>query len=224
MKLLNVNRNAKTIKNLKKGYLTGILYLAPSKILCPACSEGCRKSCLFSSGRGQMPSVYKPRQRKTRMFLERPEAFKEYLKADIQMLCAIAKDKNLKPSVRINGTSDIDVCRDLKEVLEAFPDVQFYDYTKRIDVLFKERPDNYYLCFSRSENTSEDFIVDLLTRGINVAIVFDEVPKEWKGVPVIDGDETDLRFLDPKGVIVGLKAKGKAKKDTTGFVIRMKGK
>lgn len=224
MKLLNVNSNAKTIKNLKKGYLTGILYLAPSKTLCPACSEGCRKSCLFSSGRGQTPSVYKPRQRKTRMFLERPDVFKEYLKSDIQMLCAIAKDKNLKPSVRINGTSDIDVCRDLKEVLEAFPDVQFYDYTKRIDVLFKERPDNYYLCFSRSENTSEDFIVDLLTRGINVAIVFDEVPKEWKGVPVIDGDETDLRFLDPKGVIVGLKAKGKAKKDTTGFVIRMKGK
>lgn len=143
---------------------------------------------------------------------------------DITQLQRKARKLNLKPSVRINGTSDIDVAVVFKDLLEAFPKVQFYDYTKRIELVQRELPKNYYLCFSRSEKTSEETIKELLTNGTNVVIVFDEVPEEYLGYRVVNGDETDLRFLDPKGVIVGLKAKGEAKKDTTGFVVRLKGK
>lgn len=224
MHLLNVNTNAKTVKNFKKGHLTGVLYLTPSVLLCPACSEGCRRSCLYTAGRGRFEEVKKARANRTRMFFKEPQKFYWLLHEDITQLQRKARKLNLKPSVRINGTSDIDVAVVFKDLLEAFPKVQFYDYTKRIELVQRELPKNYYLCFSRSEKTSEETIKELLTNGTNVVIVFDEVPEEYLGYRVVNGDETDLRFLDPKGVIVGLKAKGEAKKDTTGFVVKLKGK
>lgn len=218
MRLLSVNQDAKTIKGVKKGYLTGILYLLPNKKLCPCCSPGCRKACLVSAGKGQMTSVSKARMRKTKMFLKNRDAFMRYLLADIQELVDRADLERLKPCVRINGTSDIPIEEELGVVLDTFPDVQFYDYTKdwnRVATM-----PNYHLTYSRSEKTRFGDIVEMLHNNNNVAVVFEEVPDEWFGMEVIKGDETDLRFLDKKGCIVGLKAKGKAKKDTTGFVIR----
>lgn len=219
MRLLSVNRDAKTIKGVKKGYLTGILYLLPNKTLCPCCSPGCRKACLVSAGHGQMSSVSKARKRKTQMFLKNRDAFIRYLLADIQELVDKADLARLKPCVRINGTSDIPIEEELSVALDTFPDVQFYDYTKDWNRVATRK--NYHLTYSRSEKTRFGDIVEMVHNNNNVAVVFEEVPDEWFGMEVIKGDETDLRFLDKKGCIVGLKAKGKAKKDTTGFVVRI---
>jgi hypothetical protein len=123
--------------------------------------------------------------------------------------------------VRLNGTSDILWERESKPpVMDLFPKVRFYDYTKAPLELRKDRPPRYHLTFSRGAYTSDTEIARILATGVNVAVVFaPSVPKAWKGFRVIDGDKSDLRFLDPKGVIVGLEAKGKARKDRSGFVV-----
>jgi hypothetical protein len=126
---------------------------------------------------------------------------------------------NLTPVFRLNGTSDIrweTVKVDgFDNIMAMFPNVQFYDYTKIANR--RDLPANYHLTFSLAESNLAD-AERALANGMNVAAVFRTVPKVFLSVPVIDGDATDLRFLDPKGVIVGLKAKGKAKKDDSGFV------
>lgn len=190
----------------------------PNKKLCPACSAGCRKACLVSAGHGRMSSVQQSRLRKTTLWLKNREAFKRFLIADIQDLIFKAQFQKLIPCVRINGTSDIDVQEELYDILYMFKDVQFYDYTKVWNREVKCK--NYYLCYSRSEKTTDEQIQQKLLQDKNVAVVFDTVPEMWHGFTVIPGDDSDLRFLDPKGAIIGLKAKGKAKKDTTGFVVR----
>lgn len=221
MRLLSVNQDAKTIKGVKYGYLTGILYLAPTKALCPCSSKGCRKACLFSAGHGRFKSVIESRKNKTYMYLHHRDAFIRYLLADIQELVDVSLKKKLKPCVRINGTSDIDVEAVFKEVLDTFPSVQFYDYTKILTR--KAVSKNYHLTYSRSEDTTQEAIKNLIESGNNVAVVFgDSLPDTWQGFRVVKGDDSDLRFLDPKGVIVGLTAKGSAKKDTTGFVVKLK--
>lgn len=217
-RLLSINSDAKTIKGVKKGYLTGILYLIPSPTLCPCCSEGCRKSCLVSAGHGRMKSVFEARRKKTLMYLKNPSGFENILMQDVAELVRKAEKKKLLPCVRINGTSDIDVQGVFKGLLKAYPGVHFYDYTK--DWSRRSKFSNYDLCYSRSERTSEETIKEFTRLGHNVAVVFDKVPEYWRGIKVINGDESDLRFLDERGIIVGLKAKGAAKHDTTGFVVR----
>lgn len=216
-KLLTVGADAKTVKGEKYGYLTGILYLKPSTLLCPACSEGCRKSCLFSAGRGRMSSTIGARMRRTGIWHNQKELFKRWLDEDVGALVKEAGRKGLRPCVRLNGTSDINVEYEFKELLEKYNTVQFYDYTK----VWGRTPkfENYYLVYSRSENTSLEDIDKKIKMGYNVAVVFKEIPETWEGWEVIKGDDSDLRFLDPQGVIVGLTAKGKAKHDSTGFVI-----
>lgn len=218
MHLLSVSSDAKTIKGEKRGYLTGILYLLPSKLLCPGCSAGCRKVCLVSAGRGKMKCVNKARARKTHMFLKQFDMFKRFLIEDIKALKIRAEHKGFMPCVRLNGTSDIDIEETFGDILEMFPDVQFYDYTK-VWTRTATAP-NYHLTYSRSEKTLVEDIKDYVSEGKNVAVVFDKLPLTYCGMTVVVGDDTDLRFLDPEGVIVGLTAKGKAKKDTTGFVVR----
>lgn len=219
MRLLSVNADAKTAKGVKRGYLTGILYLIPSDVLCPGCSPGCRRVCLVSAGHGQMKSVYKARARKTQMYLHSFQNFKKLLIQDIKELIKRAEHKSLTPCVRINGTSDIDIEKVFGDVLDMFKDVQFYDYTK---VWSREATKkNYHLTYSRSEKTSVGDIEDMYYGGKGVAVVFDKVPEKWEGMKVVSGDDSDLRFLDPQGAIIGLKAKGKAKKDTSGFVVRI---
>ena len=224
--LLSIDTNAKTVKGQKQGYRTGILYLAPASVsgvinVCAFASPACETACLYTAGRGAFNSVQKARIAKTRLYVSDKSAFVETLKTNVRQLIAKCAKVNATPAVRLNGTSDIGWER--HGIIQAFNETQFYDYTKNyirmIGFLFGKLPSNYHLTFSRSE-TNDDLCLDVLNRGGNVAVVFrNELPTHWNGFPVINGDENDLRFLDPKGVVVGLKAKGKAKSDTTGFVV-----
>lgn len=158
--------------------------------------------------------------RKTGLYMNQLETFKRWLREDIKRLCAEAQRKRLKPCVRLNGTSDIDVQEVFGDILDEFSSAQFYDYSKVWNR--KAYKSNYYLVYSRSETTTEKAIDKKIEEGYNVAVVFDKVPKTWRGHTVVPGDDSDLRFLDPQGVIVGLQAKSRAKSDTTGFVVQVK--
>lgn len=221
MELLAVGTDAKTVKGEKKGVMTGIMYLTPGKT-CPFASPGCKAACLNTAGRGAFNSVQKGRARKTALFYADKAAFVDILKKDVMALVKKAKKNDLFPAVRLNGTSDI--CWENipgtngKTVFEDFPNVQFYDYTKNPTRLGKV-PSNYDLTFSLSEINAEEALNIARNSVARIAVVFKTVPDTWKGLTVITGDDSDIRFNDPKGVVVGLTAKGKAKKDTSGFVI-----
>lgn len=238
--LTPMEANAKTSKNAITGdHFSAILHLAPATLagcgnMCPAASEGCRKACLNTAGRGGMikegdstNTVQDARIRKTKLLHENSDEFFKHLHNDINKVRKYSQTANKKPVVRLNGTSDL-AWEDFrpsiwagKNVFEAFPDVQFYDYTKRPDRVMKNKHGNYHLTFSQSE-ANPRVAKRLAEAGHNVAVVFGgkNLPKTYHGRPVISGDEHDLRFLDPKGGnIVGLKAKGDAKADTSGFVV-----
>ena len=219
--------NAKTIKGEKLGYLTGILYLAPAREsgvmdTCPMSTAGCRAGCLFTAGRASFtPSIITARINKTKWLHEDRTSFVDQLRKNIASLIRKAKRANLIPAVRINGTSDLPQLA--LQMAGEFPEVQFYDYSKLPRVWQRARA-NYHLTFSHSETNLSDCI-DTLNRGINVAVVFNTprskpLPDTWHGFPVVNGDTHDLRFLDQHriGLVIGLHAKGKAKKDKTGFV------
>lgn len=225
--LLSIDTNAKTVKGQKKGYKTGILYLAPASVsgainVCIFASAACKAACLYSAGRGAFTSVQQARINKTKLFVSDKHAFVETLKLNVSKLVSNCLKSKATPTVRLNGTSDINWER--YSVIQAFPKVQFYDYTKNhfrmMLFLAGKLPSNYSLTFSRSEVNEADCI-EVLSKGGNVAVVFRSktLPQTWQGFKVINGDENDLRFLDPKGVVVGLSAKGKAKSDTSGFVV-----
>ena len=229
--LLSVGADAKTVKGEKFGYLTGILYLQPADMsgtnLCPMASAGCKAACLFTAGMGRFPSVKAGRARKTQLFLNNRQSFMKQIVMDIGILELEAKFKGMKPVVRLNGTSDIqweNILHDGKTIFEHFPNVQFMDYTKivkRMMPLAKaQKIENYHLTFSRSE--SNHALADtVISMGGNVAVVFaGNPPSVFMGRPVVDGDKSDLRFIDGDNVIVALKAKGRAKYDTTGFIVR----
>jgi hypothetical protein len=225
MNYLSIDTNAKTIKGQTKGYLTGILYLAPAdlsgKNLCPHASKGCKAACLFTAGRGAMNPIREARLRKTFAFLNDRKAFVEDLKKDIAALQKKAIKKGMIPCVRLNGTSDLPWHS--MGIFQSFSDIQFYDYTpnkdRMVEFLKGKLPSNYHLTFSRKEDNQES-VQYILNAGGNVAVVFaGEFPQTYLGKPVVNGDETDLRFLDGENVVVGLKAKGKAKKDESGFVV-----
>lgn len=230
--LLSVSRDAKTKKGLGKGVLTGVLYLSPHSIvspltLCPASTPGCRAACLFSAGRGIFSRVQKARANRTNLWVENPDVFLDILRNDIRRIVQFAKKNNLKPAIRLNGTSDI--CWENFDIIQEFPDVQFYDYTKLPVNKRGKIPSNYHLTYSVSESPrSWKCAEEYLKNGMNVAIVFHDnllktyvMKHGYGGYKVIDGDLTDIRFRDRKGVVVSLTAKGKAKKDTSGFVRRL---
>lgn len=224
MKLLTIG-NTKTTKGEAKGYLTFIMHLAPSTLsgynTCPMASAGCASACLNTAGRGRFTATQEARIRKTRWFFENRDSFMAQLVKDIQAAIRKADREGMTPVFRLNGTSDIRwesvAVEGFRNVMEMFPNTQFYDYTKLTNR--RDIPANYHLTFSRSETNEIDALRMLTEQGMNVAVVFDTLPEKWAGVKVIDGTETDLRFLDEKCVIVGLVAKGKAKKDTSGFTI-----
>ena len=225
---------------MKEGYNTYILHLAPHTLsghnTCPKATAGCSAACLNTAGRGGMfkrgeftNNIQKARIRKTELFYENRNQFMELLVKDITLAIKQSKRMNLIPVFRLNGTSDISWEKypvQMGEVVysnifNAFGFVQFYDYTK---VLGRKVSNisNYHLTFSAADGNDLDV---LLARkaGYNIATVFGikktlPMPDSYMGLPVFNGDESDLRFLDPKQVIVGLYAKGKAKKDTSGFV------
>tara|TARA_R100001460_G_scaffold6291_5_gene16671 strand:- start:89 stop:793 length:705 start_codon:yes stop_codon:yes gene_type:complete len=231
MKLLN-SGNAKTLKGEKVGFRTFGLHLSPATKsgfnVCQWASAGCRAACLDTAGRGCMSNVQNSRIAKTRRFFKDNFGFMSDLRIEIGKAIKSAARKNLTPCFRLNLTSDIP-WENMKKgsktsVIEEFPEVNFYDYTKGFYRMRKwldgKMPKNYHLTFSRSEETSDDRIKKILSLGGNVAVVFrGSLPKTYLGFPVVDGDENDLRFKDKKGVIVGLVEKGLAKKDETGFVV-----
>jgi hypothetical protein len=233
--LLSVSADAKTIKGESVGYLTGILYLAPYTSggignLCAFASPGCIASCLFTAGRGTFPNVRAGRIRRTEWFHGDRAGFMAQLVRDIAALVRKAERLGLTPAVRLNGTSDVtweNVRIDGRSVFEMFPNVRFYDYTKnprRMRAYLAGRlPSNYSLTFSRSECNDADAVA-ILANGGNVAVVFSTargkaLPLVYASHPIIDGDVSDTRFLDARGVVVGLRAKGEARKDTSGFVV-----
>lgn len=224
MKLLTKS-NAKTVKGEKRGYQTFILYLAPGDLsgyeVCGGRSPGCTSDCLFTAGRGRMSNIQQARIRKTKFFFEDRDQFMAQLVRDVVSAIASSKRKGLTPVFRLNGTSDIPwesiECGEFKNIFARFPDVIFYDYTKLLGRI--KLPHNYHLTFSRSE-TNDEKIRKAFAKGMNVAVVFDSLPPTFKGYPVINGDNDDLRFLDTPMSIVGLLAKGKAIKSTSNFVIR----
>ena len=222
--------NPKIQKGTKLGYLSFILHLAPSTLsgrnTCPKATPGCIASCLNTAGRGGMfkrgentNTIQRARIRKTNYFYEQRQDFMLDLKKDIEKGIKMATKLGLTPVFRLNGTSDLswekyDMLPGLN-VFECFPTVQFYDYTKILGRKVKGIA-NYHLTFSKAENNDSD-VAEALLQGMSVVAVYDKIPE---GVP--SADETDLRFLDPKGTMLGLKAKGRAKKDYSGFVIRLK--
>ena len=232
-KLLN-NGNAKTSKGEKLGWITYGLHLAPfnlsGKNVCSHASKGCAAACLNTAGRGAMSNVQSARIAKTQKFFADKEAFTWQLAKEIGNAVKLATKKGMKPCFRLNLTSDLP-WENIKveshgkklSLIEMFTNVQFYDYTKNfkrmLSFLKGEMPKNYHLTFSRSE-CNDDKVSIVKELGGNIAAVFrNELPKAWKSVQVIDGDETDLRFLDGANKIVGLVEKGLAKKDKSGFVI-----
>jgi len=227
-KTLITSGDAKTIKGEKLGYRTGIMYLAPARQsgvinVCPSASLGCMAMCLNTAGRGQMDMVQQVRLSRTLFLKENPSAFYVQLKNEVGKVIQSAKRAGKIPAIRVNGTSDLPKL--VKPLAISFPDVQFYDYTK-IPKPWKRVRANYDITFSRSETNEKDCL-DALANGINVAVVFstkkgEKLPDEYLGFEVISGDEHDLRFLDKKGVVIGLTAKGRARKDkTSGFVVQI---
>jgi len=221
MPLLNYYSQTKMAKGEKFGYKTAILHLAPYKLsgknVCPKASKECIAFCLNTSGRGQMNVTQTSRINKTKKFWQDRQQFLKDLDKEIGMLKKRAASQGFKFAVRLNGTSDLAWHR-FSSLMDQHPDVIFYDYTKVFNHL-DHNLKNYKITFSASGSNDSECAA-ALKAGHNVAYVFkDKLPKKFQGKRVIDGDKHDLRFLDPSGVIVGLIAKGSAKKAAAGGFI-----
>ena len=235
-KLLGLDTNAKTVKGEKYGIKTAILYLMPSNgsgvQLCPmAATAQCEKACLFTAGRGAMSNVMLSRLRKTLFFNQYRELFMLQLVKEIAALRTKAKRNGFKLIVRPNGTSDIRweniPVNGAESMMALFPDIQFYDYTKLANR--KNVPANYDLTFSYSGVPAYQAQVSkAIAAGERIAVVFRNRAivdamlangDSFMGLPIVDGDDSDIRHLDPRGTIVALYAKGKARNDQSGFVV-----
>ena len=229
--LIGVGNNAKTIKGDGAEYLTAIKYMQPYKTmfkgkvhnLCAmADMAGCAEPCLRWAGRGQMSSVQRGRERKTMWYLSDRVGFMDALVNDITVFRRRCIKNAVQPCVRLNGTSDI--MYEKSGIMEQFPDVQFYDYTKIVKRAYADLPSNYHLTLSYSEadmDYADSVHQAVLDTGVNMAVVFrDRLPDTFRGLPVFNADKDDLRFLDTTHGVAGLLAKGKkAKQDKSGFVI-----
>jgi hypothetical protein len=175
-------------------------------------------------------TIQAARIRKTKAFFEHRDAFMVTLAGDIAKAIKLATDNGYKPAFRLNGTSDIRwetlACGTFRNVFAAFPDVWFYDYTKIANR--KNIPANYSLTFSLADGNEEQ-ASEALANGVNVAVVFRDKATVQRHIdagrygvnPIANGDDTDLRFLDPRGAfghVIALYAKGNAKRDQSGFV------
>jgi hypothetical protein len=231
MKLLTT-ANAKIRKGEKLGYQTFGIHLAPASLsgfnVCKDASAGCAASCLNTAGMGAFSNVQLARIEKTKLFFKDKSLFMSQLIKEISSAVKSAQKKNFIATFRFNLTSDLPwekIKLNGKTLFDLFPSVQMYDYTKSAErmtaFLNGEMPKNYHLTFSRSE-TNGAIAESILKSGGNVAMVFRKsLPAQYLGAEVVNGDETDLRFLDGKGKVVGLVEKGKAKKDDSGFVISL---
>lgn len=230
--LLSIGADAKTYKGESLGFLTGILYLSPERSsgyqTCPMAQKaGCVKACLNSAGRGAFNKVQQARLRKTKHFFENRAEFMTLLASNIAALTAKANKLGKVPLVRLNGTSDIrweNVPVMYKgityaNIMACFPTVQFYDYTKDANRIV---PSNYDLTFSYSGvNSFREYNDKAIAKGMRIAVVFRteaSIPATFNGLSCIGGDDSDVRHVEEKNVIVALYAKGKARYDNSGFV------
>jgi hypothetical protein len=210
------------------GYLSIGLTLTPratgraGRTLCPFASPGCAAACFAGYDRLAWPKNKRVAVARTRLLAHDPKRFFDVLAADLAREVARAARLGVRLVCRLNVVSDVPFEQECPELFTRFPGVQFMDYTKDVQrVLSPSRPGNYHLTFSRSERNESDCL-RVLESGGNVTVVFraPPFPPTFWGYPVIDGDQNDLRFLDPGPCIVGLKAKGKgARQDRTGFVL-----
>ena len=242
--LLGLDTNAKTVKGERYGIKTAILYLMPAdgsgQQLCPMAELAqCKAPCLFTAGRGAMSNVMLSRLRKTLFFNQYRDQFMALLSREIATYERKAKREGFKLVVRLNGTTDIrweniwlwessPALGGVElNIFGAFPSVQFYDYTKLANR--RNVPANYDLTFSYSGVPAyAPYVAKAVANGERIAVVFRSRSivdamlangETFLGLPVVDGDDSDIRHLDPKGAIVALYAKGKARKDTSGFVV-----
>jgi hypothetical protein len=240
--------NLKTLKSdkYKDGiYSTMLLHLAPSKIsgynVCPKSSEGCRKICLNMAGQGgcviagklHTLHLHVARSGRTTLLKTNKSLFFKKMKNEIDGFLIKCEIKGSIPCIRLNGTSDLNWAKikdpkTNKNLMDLYPEIQFYDYTKDINQL-KNAPKNYNFTFSHSENNYND-VLKAIALGFNIAVPFDKkigLPEIYFGLPVFNADETDLRFLDNElakiktPIISGLLEKGYlALRDKTGFIVR----
>ena len=211
-RMLSHDGNAKLAKGDRKIYgLTLLPHEASGVNVCPFATDGCAAACvLMTAGRGVMSNVRRAREAKTLFASEHPEHFLAILLAELSSLASSGA------VVRLNVASDI---RWEYVIPEAFSlDLDYYDYTKWPTGSRAPR-DNYRIVYSRNERDGDAPAVDYLAQGGTTAVVFADMPSQWHGFPVIDGDAHDDRTVEPEGVVIGLKAKGDARKDTTGFVV-----
>ena len=226
--LLSKGSNAKINKNEVTTYN---LSLAPHTQnakginLCPKASKGCALACLFTAGRGKFTNVQQARINKTNYYLFDKQKFMDQLAKEINKIALKSTITNEKFALRLNTLSDVDFVYQLKKYADldllnddTYKNIIVYDYTAIIGKVKKYLGTRYHLTLSRKEDNEQD-VMEALEMGGNVAIVFKELPKTYKGYTVVDGDKTDLEMTKYKNVVLGLKAKGDAKKDTTGFVI-----
>lgn len=241
--------NPKVAKNGKLDVLAAPLHLAPFDLsgfqVCPQASAGCAAACLHTAGNpAYMAGKDKSRKTKTRAYFKEREAFMAVLYFEIAALQRKAMGQGMQAAIRLNATSDlpwesrkVNIDGAAIGIMQAFPDVQFYDYTKITKRALAwargDMPSNYHLTFSKTENNDHD-VVKVLAAGGNVAIVMARKvykaamsaglnARQWAAIGhnvIIDGDAHDYRPADPKNVIVALKAKGDARHDTSGFVLQ----
>lgn len=244
-KLFSVDTNPKTVKGQKYGFKTAVLYLAPAKLsgfqVCPMAQiAGCEAPCLNTAGNpAYAETKSKGRLNKTLYFFNAREQFMNQMAREISLESGKAQAQGYTLLVRPNGTSDIrwetvgftlDYATAKKigrvpgyyeNIMALFPEIQFYDYTKIANR--KKIPMNYDLTFSYSGIVQyQPYVVKAIAQGLRVAVVFRDkkkIPDSFLGLPCVDGDDSDIRHLDPAGCIVALYAKGKAKKDMSGFVV-----
>ena len=221
--------NAKIAKGEGGEYLSTIMHLAPHKVagvgnVCPWASPGCAGGCLNTAGRGRFNSVQLCRIARTKFYVQHRQDFLKMLFKELTGHVRRAIKLSKIPVARLNGLSDIVWEVVAPQIFDTFSDVTFYDYTKAAKRCMNRwaLPSNYHLTFSRSEINQAECRKVLRAGRSNVAVVFDGTPNKYMGKPTFSMDTNDLRFLDPPGGMIGtLTAKGRAKKDTSGFVVRV---